>query len=91
MLLANSIKGMIKNHSNWEFIYIGADIDSYATGGEIGIKKDNIANYRKSKKGTKVLFDAIQNFETGMMCEEACACKSSWKEELDEYIEKNKD
>ena len=37
---------MIKSHSNWEFIYIGADIDSYAVGSEIGIKSDNISNYK---------------------------------------------
>ena len=84
----DQIKRMIEDHSNWEFIYIGADIDSYATGGEIGIRRENIANYRKNKKGTRMVFDAVQNFECAMMGEKQ-AC--NWKEELDEYIEKNKD
>ena len=85
----SKIKRMIGKHSRWEFIYIGADIDSYATGGEIGIRRDNIANYRKDKMGTKKMFSAIQNFECAMACDEAVSAK--WKEELDEYIEKNKD
>ena len=46
------IKKLIKKHDNWEFIYIGAGIDSYAEGSSIGIKKTNISNYQKSGKGT---------------------------------------
>ena len=28
----------INTHKNWEFLYIGADIDSYQAGGDIGIR-----------------------------------------------------
>ena len=82
------IRRLINKHRDWEFIYIGADIDSYATGGDIGIKRDNIANYKKDKRGTHILFNAVASFEEGMMGE-AC-CERNWKEELDEYIESNK-
>ena len=44
------IKNMISSHS-WEFIFIGADIDSYNEAGSIGFKKSRIANYEKSKNG----------------------------------------
>ena len=84
----NDIRKLIKNHSNWEFVYIGADIDSYATGGAIGIKKDNIANYAKSKRGCKELFKAVGNFECAMM--EESAVGSSWKEDLETYLEECK-
>lgn len=84
---SSKIRNMIKKHNNWEFIYIGADIDSYATGGSIGIRKDNIANYKKDSKGTSLLFKSISKFQDCMMDE--CACGSSWKVELDEYIEDN--
>ena len=83
----NKIKNMIKKHTNWEFIYIGADIDSYATGGEIGINKKNIANFRKDKRGTSLLFKSIGNFEEAMMCGEEVS--TDWKSELDNYIESN--
>ena len=75
------------NHSDWEFIYIGADIDSYASGGAIGIKKDNIANYKKDARGTAKLFKAVGDFECAMMGE---ASTTSWKQELDDYLEENK-
>ena len=81
------IKKMIKNHSNWEFIYIGADIDSYAVGSEIGIKRDNISNYKKDKVGTSLLFKSISMFKEDMMCENAD--RSSWKAELEDYLEEN--
>ena len=85
----SNIRNLIKKHKDWEFIYIGADIDSYAAGSNIGIKRENIANYKKDSKGTSKLFGAVGKFECAMM-DEAVACCSSWKEELDEYIEKNK-
>ncbi|MBR2828835.1 MAG: VWA domain-containing protein [Bacilli bacterium] len=82
----DTIKNLIKNHSNWEFIYIGADIDSYSTGGDLGIKKDNIANFKKDRMGTSLLFRSVGKFEDAMMCEEK---NSSWKKDLENYIEKN--
>ena len=81
------IRKMIKDHSNYEFIYIGADIDSYSTGGSIGISKSNISNYKKDKKGTGLLFKAISHFENSMMFDEDT---TNWKDELEEYIEENK-
>ena len=81
------IKEMIKGHKNYEFMYIGADIDSYSEATNIGIKRDNIANYKKSKRGISVLYDAVD-----MACE-SFACGSSigtkWKKDLDNYIEEN--
>ena len=80
------IRKMIKNHSNYEFVYIGADIDSYSSGGSIRIKSDNIANFKKDRKGTSLLFKSVGNFESSMMED---SVSSSWKKDLDEYIEKN--
>ena len=39
-----SISKLINKHNDWEFMYIGANIDSYAEGQSIGIKAGNIAN-----------------------------------------------
>lgn len=78
------IRRMIKNHSNYEFVYIGADIDSYSSGGSIGIKSDNIANFKKDRKGTSLLFKSVGNFESSMMED---SVSSSWKKDLDEYID----
>ena len=81
----DKIKEMIAKHSSFEFVYIGADIDSYAAGTSIGIKRKNIANYKKDKMGTKMLFKSISNLESMVMEESS----GNWKEDLDNYIQKN--
>ncbi|MBR3198447.1 MAG: VWA domain-containing protein [Bacilli bacterium] len=81
------IKKMIKNHSNYEFIYIGADIDSYSAGASIGIRKDNISNYKKDKKGTGLLFKGVADYASSMM---EGRSTTNWKEDLEEYINENK-
>ena len=45
-----NIKKMIESHKNYEFIFLGAGIDSYSEGESIGIRRENISNYSKSKK-----------------------------------------
>lgn len=74
------IKKMINMHDNYEFIYIGADIDSYAEGSSIGIKKTNIANYEKSRAGIGKLYGAISKL-SNMYCEEE-TIDESWKQVL---------
>lgn len=80
------IRKMIKDHPNYEFIYIGADIDSYSSAGNIGINSNNIANYKKDKRGTKLLFESIGEYESCMMNDKV---SSSWKSNLEEYIKQN--
>ena len=84
----NKIKKLIKKHSEWEFIYIGADIDSYTSASEIGIRRDNVANYKKDREGTNILFNAVGNFECEYLSDTPVT--SRWKKDLDEYIEQNK-
>ena len=75
------IKEMIQGHKEWEFMYIGADIDSYSEASSIGISRNNTANYKKTKDGTKCLFAAIQSAsEAYYDCE---SIGSSWKNDLE--------
>ena len=83
----DDIKKLIKKHKDYEFIYIGADIDSYAAGNDIGIRSSNIANFRKDKRGTSKLFKAVECFAGSMM--EESADMSNWKQELDDYMKEN--
>lgn len=82
------IKEMIQGHKDWEFMYIGADIDSYSEGQSLGIDSSNIANYKKDKKGISKLFKAMGRVSE-CFCEEV-DIDSSWKEELEDYMEENK-
>ena len=74
------IKKLISIHDNYEFIYIGADIDSYSEGSSIGIKNSNIANYDKSRQGISKLYSAVTKL-SDMFYEEAII-DESWKYNL---------
>ena len=74
------IKKQISIHDNWEFIYIGANIDSYQEASSIGIKTTNTANYEKSKQGISNLFASISKLSK--MYYEEDNINESWKEDL---------
>ena len=82
------IKEMIEGHNNWEFIYIGADIDSYAEAQSIGIRKDRTSNYVKTEKGMKTLFGIVEKLFKNY--ESAGCIGEDWKEDLENYIDSNK-
>lgn len=83
-----NIKSMIKKHKNYEFIFLGAGIDSYSEGESIGIKRSNISNYSKTKKGIENMFKAVNRASEMMCCDKL---NESWKDELSNYIEDNKE
>ena len=83
----SQIKELIEGHSNYEFVYIGADIDSYAEARQIGIQDKNISNYKKDKKGTSLLYKALGKVSDMFLEEEEL--DYSWKEELEDYIDEN--
>ena len=85
----SQIKEMIQGHKDWEFMYIGADIDSYSEGESIGINSSNIANFKKDSKGISKLFKAMRVVSEDF-CEDNLT-QSSWKKELDDYIVTNED
>ena len=77
----DKIKTLIESHPNWEFIYIGANIDSYGEGASIGIPRKNISNYTKSKRGTDTLFKSINYLSECMYTNEEIT--ESWKKDLE--------
>ena len=83
----NKIKKLIKKHNDWEFMYIGADIDSYSESESIGISRKNTANYKKDKMGTKMLFEAVACASNSYLNEEEVS--ENWKSKLDDYINDN--
>lgn len=77
------IKNLINNHQ-WEFIYIGADIDSYAEAASIGIRKSRTANYNKSKEGYDDLFTSVENASKTLRKADTLDF-SDWDENLRKY------
>ncbi len=80
---SDEVKRMVeqkKEACGWEFLFIGANIDSVETAKRVGINADRAVNYRADKKGTKTLFRAVG---------EAAACmranvplREDWCEEI---------
>lgn len=83
------ICNLIKKHKDWEFMYIGANIDSYSEAQSIGIKASNISNYKKDKKGTKILYDTLSSCT--MMMAKCDKIDTNWKEDLEKYMKENEE
>lgn len=79
----SQIRNMINSHK-WEFIFLGADIDSYSEAKNIGIKKSRTANYFKSAEGIQKVFTSVENagycLRNDVDLEDA-----DWKSDLEEY------
>lgn len=80
----DQIKTMIeheKNNYNWEFIFLGANIDAIETAERFGINKDRAANFHADSEGTqlnyKVVSETLSNFRASRPIYE------DWKESID--------
>lgn len=58
---SKAVKDMVKQKEKegWEFLFIGANIDSIEAAGNIGIRSDRAVNYHADSKGTEVLYEAV--------------------------------
>ncbi|MBE5790950.1 MAG: hypothetical protein E7322_02195 [Clostridiales bacterium] len=85
---SDKVKQMIerqKSKYNWEFLFLGANIDAVETAGHFGIEADRAVNYHSDKQGTalnyEVLSDAISSVRASRPLE------SNWKQRIDEDYE----
>jgi len=63
----NQIKAMVEHQRekyNWEFVFMGANIDSMAAGTAIGVSPLLAMDYAPTAAGTKGLFDGISRSTT---------------------------
>lgn len=75
------IKEMINDHKKYKFLYLGADIDSYAESSKIGISDECVCNYEKSSEGVSKMFKALGKATKYYACEDYI--KNNWKEDLE--------
>jgi hypothetical protein len=65
-----------KTKYGWEFIFLGANIDSVQTAGRYGIAPDRAIDYLADSKGTelnfKVMASAVATFRESGTFDEAC-------------------
>ncbi len=81
---AKDVKKLIKSKEKdgWEFVFIGANIDSVQTADNIGIRQENAVNYHADKKGTRVLYEAVSAQVSSVRNRKAPSL--AWRESLDE-------
>ena len=87
----DKVKKMVtekKEKDEWEFIFIGANIDAISTAKQFGVPSDRAVNYRADKKGTELNYAAMnsaaESFRSGKKIDE------NWKDELDEDFKNRK-
>ena len=86
------IKKMIEHQMkkyNWEFIFLGANIDAVETSKMYGIRPDRTQNYHADAKGVNLNFDVmsktVANFRMNDSIDE------SWKDQIEkDFDERNK-
>ena len=82
---SGEVKKMIerrKEEDGWEFLFIGANIDSVETAKHFGIGADRAVNYKADKKGTRVLYEAVGKTVCAMR--KSAPISEDWCEEINE-------
>lgn len=92
MYSSDEVKKMVerqKEKYGWEFLFIGANIDSVETAKHFGIGADRAVNYHADRKGTAVVFDAIA--ETVCTVRASMPLAANWSETINQdYKSRNK-
>ena len=84
------LKAMIerqKEKYGWEFLFLGANIDSAREAARFGIGADHAANYHADSKGTNVIYETVSEAISQVRC---CAAplSANWKQRVDEDYQK---
>ena len=70
---------------NWEFMFLGANIDAVAAAGRIGISAKRAVRYKSDKKGTALNYKVVGEAMCAMRS--CCAAISDdWKAEIEEDV-----
>lgn len=89
------IKKMIKRQQekyNWEFLFLGANIDAIEVAGNMGISADRAANYHCDEIGTALNYQVLEQAVSRVRrCESnamhASLAGGAWKAEIDRDFE----
>ena len=66
---ADEVRAMVKREQEeygWEFLFIGANIDSVQTAKRFGIRPDNAVDYHSDGMGTRAAYEAMEKAVTNV-------------------------
>lgn len=79
------VKTMIENQKEiyeWEFVFLGANIDAISTAAKFGIEEDRAANYNPDGEGTQLNYDVVSDMIVEMRVNKEVS--ADWKKRIDE-------
>jgi len=85
------VKEMIeleKNRYNWEFIFLGSNIDAIAEAKKFGISHDRAVNYRADRVGTNLHYEVISDTLQDLRINKDI--NSNWKKRIDDDYKERK-
>ncbi len=92
-IVRKMVKRQQKKHG-WEFIFIGANIDSFAEAERFGIRKERAVNYVHDVIGTKNVYAGVTKAMCAVMAApsaadvDGCLAESGWDFEINADYEK---
>lgn len=88
---SDQVKEMIeqqKEKHNWEFLFLGANIDAVETAKNFGIHSDRAVNYHNDSKGTELNYEAVSAAIHEVRCNHPLS--ASWKRAIDKDFHSRK-
>lgn len=88
---SDEVKKMVerqKEKYGWEFLFIGANIDSVETAKHFGIGADRAVNYHADSQGTEVLFDTVA--ETVCCMRASAPIQTDWSKKINDDFKNRK-
>ncbi len=88
---SDEVKKMVerqKEKYGWEFLFIGANIDSVETAKHFGIGADRAVNYHADKQGTAVLYDTVA--ETVCCMRASAPIQADWSKKINDDFKNRK-
>lgn len=82
------VKQMIereKKEYNWEFLFLGANIDAAAEASRIGITEDHAAQFKCDSVGTRLNYEALSDAVSHIRASRPLA--SGWKTRIEEDVQ----
>ena len=86
---AQKVKEMIgrqKEKYDWEFLFLGANIDAVETAGHLGIAPDRAVNYHCDSEGTRLNYEVVGQAVATVRC--SAPLDAHWKDAIEEDFRK---
>ena len=88
---SDEVKKMIERQKakyGWEFLFIGANIDSVETAARFGIERNRAVNYNADREGTKILYETISAPICAMRADKAIS--DDWSQNIEDDYNRRK-